>query len=122
MLIVIKYLVLIKSRKNTSVAKMSIFAFYVQEQNTSRRTVNGFRKCLFNGSVYVEFRVCFPMEKYENDMFLLCETSNAFIGAFCYSKIHFHPSGPFKSIKTMLKFFTCFVNFISSMESLSKGW
>ena len=38
-----------------------------------------------------------------NDMFLLCETSNAFIGAFCYSKIHFHPSGPFKLIKTMLK-------------------
>ena len=35
--------------------------------------------------------------------FLLCETSNAFIGAFCYSKIHFHPSGPFKSIKKMLK-------------------
>ena len=44
------------------------------------------------------------MAKYENDMFLLCETSNALIGAFSYSKIHFHPSGPFKSIKTMLKF------------------
>ena len=58
---------------------------------------------LFNGTVYVEFRVCFTMTMYENDMFLLCETSNAFIGAFCYSKIHFHPSGPFKSIKTMLK-------------------
>ena len=43
------------------------------------------------------------MAMYENDMFLLCETSNAFIGAFCYSKIHFHPSGPFKSIKTLLK-------------------
>ena len=37
-----------------------------------------------------------------NDMFLLFETSNAFICAFCYSKIHFHLSGPFKSIKTML--------------------
>ena len=36
-------------------------------------------------------------------MFLLCETSNAFIGAFCYSKIHFHPLGPFILIKTMLK-------------------
>ena len=35
--------------------------------------------------------------------FLLCETSNAFIGAFCYSKIHLHLSGPFKLIKTMLK-------------------
>ena len=51
---------------------------------------------------HVEFRVCFA--KYENDIFLLCDTSNAFIGAFGYSKIHFHPSGPFKSIKTMLKF------------------
>ena len=36
----------------------------------------------------------------QKDMFLLCETSNAFIGAFSYSKIHFHLSGPFK---TMLK-------------------
>ena len=39
-----------------------------------------------------------------HNMFLLCETSNAFIGSTCYSKIHFHPTGPFKSIKTMLKF------------------
>ena len=65
--------------------------------------VNRFWKCLFNGTVFVEFRVCFAMAMYENDMFLLCETSNAFIGAFCYSKIHFHPSGPFTSIKTMLE-------------------
>ena len=43
------------------------------------------------------------MAMYENDMFLLSETSNAFIGIFCYSKIHLHPSGPFKSIKIMLK-------------------
>ena len=43
------------------------------------------------------------MAMYENDMFLFCETSNASIGAFCYSKIHFHPSGPFKSIEIMLK-------------------
>ena len=34
---------------------------------------------------------------------LSCETSNSFVGAFCYSKFHFHPSGPFKSIITMLK-------------------
>ena len=27
--------------------------------------------CLFNDTVYVEFRVCFAMAKYENDMFLL---------------------------------------------------
>ena len=43
------------------------------------------------------------MVRYEIDMFLLFETSNAFIDAFCYSKIHFHPSRPFKSIKTMFK-------------------
>ena len=90
-------------------------------QNTSRRTVNRFWKCLFNGTVYVEFRVCFAMAMYENHMFLLCETSNAFIGAFCYSKIHFHPSGPFKSIKTIFEIFTCLVRFISSMELLSNG-
>ena len=59
--------------------------------------------CLLNGTVYVEFGVYFAMAKYENDMFLLCETSNAFIDAFCYSKIHFHPSRPFKSIEIMLK-------------------
>ena len=51
----------------------------------------------------MEFRIYFAMAMYENDMFLLCETCNVFIGAFCYSKIHFHPSGLFKSIKTMLK-------------------
>ena len=32
-------------------------------------------------------------------MFSGCETSNAFIDAFCY----FHQSGPLKLIKTMLK-------------------
>ena len=58
---------------------------------------------VFNGTVYVEFRVYFAMAMYENDMFLLCEISNAFIGAFSYSKSHFYPSGSFKSIKTMLK-------------------
>ena len=57
----------------------------------------------------------------------LCETSNAFIGAFCFSKIHFHPPGPFKSIKTMLKSIQVLLGLspvwnISSMEMLSKGW
>ena len=51
----------------------------------------------------MEYRVCFAIAMYENDLFLLCDTSNAFNAAFCYSKIHFHPLGPFKSIKTMLK-------------------
>ena len=64
---------------------------------------------------------CTKTYLYKNDMFLLCETSNAFIGAFCCFKIHFHPSGPLKSIKAMLKSLR-FVRFISSMELLSKGW
>ena len=51
----------------------------------------------------MEFQVCFTFAKYENDMLLLCETSNVFIGAFCNSKIHYYQSGPFKLIKTMLK-------------------
>ena len=37
MLIVIKYLVLIKSRQNSSVALMSIFAFHVKERNKTRQ-------------------------------------------------------------------------------------
>ena len=51
----------------------------------------------------MEFQVCFTTAKNGNDMFSLCEASNAFIGANCYSKIHFHQSGPFKLIKTMFK-------------------
>ena len=43
------------------------------------------------------------MAMYENDMLLLCGTSNVFFVLVCYFKIHFHPPGPFKSIKTMLK-------------------
>ena len=58
--------------------------------------------------------------KYEKDMFSLCETSSAFIDTFSYSKIHFHQSGPFKLIKTML-FLHVFFRFISSMETFSKG-
>ena len=60
----------------------------------------------FNATVYIEFRICFTIAKYENVLFSLCETSNTFIGAFCYSKIHFHQSGQFKIfklIKTMSK-------------------
>ena len=51
----------------------------------------------------MEFQVWFTFAKYENDMVLLCETKNVFIGAFCNSKIHYHQSGAFKLIKTMLK-------------------
>ena len=53
---------------------------------------------------------------------LLCESSNAFIGALCYSEIHFHPSGLFELIKTMSKSLCVFLRFISSMESISRGW
>ena len=42
-------------------------------------------------------------EKVRKRYVLLCETVNAFIGAFCYFKIHFYPSGPFNSMETMLK-------------------
>ena len=66
----------------------------------------------------MEFQVCFTFAKYENDMLSLCVTTNVFIAAFCNSKIHFHQLGPFKLVKTML---ICFVRFIFSVESLSKG-
>ena len=51
----------------------------------------------------MEFHVCFTFEKYENDMWALCEKTIVFIDVFYYSKIHFHQLGPFKLIKTMLK-------------------
>ena len=39
----------------------------------------------------------------ERYVFVMCDIQCIF-GAFCYSKIHFHPSGSFSiSIKTMLK-------------------
>ena len=80
---------------------MSICTFPVKERNSSSQMVNGFWKRFFNATVYVKFRVCL---KYENDMMSLCETTNVFIDAFCYPKIHLHLLGPFKLIKTMLKF------------------
>ena len=82
---------------------MSTCAFHVYDQNTSRRTVNGLLRRLFNDTVYMEFRVCFTVAKYENNIFSLCETSNAFIDAFYYSKIHFHQSRTFELIKKMVK-------------------
>ena len=48
-------------------------------------------------------RVCFALANYENDTLSLCETTNEFIDAFCYSKAHFHQLGLFKLIKTILK-------------------
>ena len=64
----------------------------------------GFWRRLFNDTGYMEFQVCFKTAQYENNMFSLFETSNAFIDVFfCNSKIHFYQSGPFKLNKTMLK-------------------
>ena len=62
------------------------------------------------------------MAMHEKDMFLLCETSNAFIGTFCYSTIDFHPSGPFKPIKTMLKSLHVLLGLSPLWNLLSKGW
>ena len=48
----------------------------------SRRMVNEFLKRYFNATVYMEFRVCFTLAKYEKDMLSLCETTNVFIDVF----------------------------------------
>ena len=40
------------------------------------------------------FEYALQLQNYENGMFSFCETSSAFIGAFCFSKIHFNQSGP----------------------------
>ena len=82
---------------------MSICTFPVLKQNTSRRMVSELWKRLFNATVYMEFRVCFTIAEYENDMLSLYETFNVFIDNFCYSKINFHRFGPFKLINIMLK-------------------
>ena len=52
----------------------------------------------------MELRVYFSIAKYENDMLSFYETINVFIDSFCYSKIHLHQLGPFKLIKTKLKY------------------
>ena len=61
--------------------------------------VNEFWKFLLNATVYMEFRVCFAIAKYENDMLLLCKTTNVFIDAYCYEKTHFHQLGPLNLLK-----------------------
>ena len=57
----------------------------------------------FNATFYTKFRVSFTLAKYENDMLSLFETTDVFIDAFCYFKIHFHQLGSYKLIKTILK-------------------
>ena len=69
MLIVIKYQVFYQISPKLECGVDEYLCFPCVGTNTSRRTVNGFWKCLFNGTVYVEFRVCFAMTMYENDMF-----------------------------------------------------
>ena len=61
------------------------------------------------------------MAKYENNMYSLFQTSNVFIGAFYYSKIHFHNfQDRLNRLKQSWNLYM-FVRFVSSMESLSKG-
>ena len=63
----------------------------------------------------------FYTAKYENDTLSLCETANVFIGAYLLFQ------NPFSSVRTIfidqnnVELFKCFVRFISSVESLSKG-
>ena len=90
-------------------------------KNTTRRTVNGFWRRLFNDTVYMEFRVCFTIAKHENGMFSLCGTSNALIDALCYSNIHFHQIGPFKLIKTMWKSLHVLLGLSSVWNRYPKG-
>ena len=62
------------------------------------------------------FEYALQLQSMKTDIFSLRETSNAFIYPFCHSKIH--------SVKidyNNIEFFSRFVSFISSMESLSKG-
>ena len=49
------------------------------------------------------FEYALQLQSTKTIFYSFSETCNAFIDAFCYSKIHFHQSGPFKLIKIMLK-------------------
>ena len=59
----------------------------------------------------MKYRVRFTIALYENDIFSLCETPNAFIHAFCHSQIHFHQRGPLKLIKNNVEMFSRCVKF-----------
>ena len=52
----------------------------------------------------LNFEYALQLHSMKNNIFSLCETSNAFIHAFCHTKIHFQHSGH-KLMKTMLKSF-----------------
>ena len=74
---------------------MSTCTFPVLAQNTSKRMVNQFGKGYFNSTVCMEFQVCFTFAKYENDMLLICDTTNVFINAFLQFQ------NPFSSVRSV---------------------
>ena len=61
---------------------MNICTFRVLDQNTARQTVNKFWKCLFIATVYIEFRVCFTIAKYEKIDCRYVRQPNVLIDAF----------------------------------------
>ena len=61
---------------------MSICTFPMYDQNTARQMVSEFWKCLFNATVYMEFRVCFTFVKYEKIGCRYVRQQNVFIDAF----------------------------------------
>ena len=83
------------SRKcgNKSVGVRKIVRYmYGKKQNINAIGKSGFRGVYSNDTLYMEFRVCFTIAKYENAICSLCETSDVFIHAFCSSLIHFYHS------------------------------
>ena len=54
-----------------------ICAYHEQEKENSNAIGKRVLMCLFNDTVYMEFRVYFTIAKYENDIFSLYKTSNA---------------------------------------------
>ena len=65
--------------------------------------VSEFWKRLFNATVYMEFRVCFTIAKYETISCRYVRQSMCLLMLFSYSKIHFQQLGPFQLIITVLK-------------------
>ena len=69
----------------------------------------------------MKFRVCLTIVKYKNDIFLLCQTSKAFIHAFCHLKIHLQQRGPLKLIKMILKSFHVLLGLSPVWNNYAKG-
>ena len=77
-------------------------------------------KAFINDTVYVK-RVYFTIVNYENDIFSLFETSDAFIHALCHSKMHFHQRRPLELINRMLKSFHVLLGLSPVWNSYPKG-